>query len=199
MLLQSPLPPYSRADGFWCTESDFEKLAGVIEAESGYTDGHVENPSYKQVSAGGTGHTEGVLVTYDPDVVSYEELVEYFWPTIDPTQADAQFCDHGSQYRSAIYYDSPEEKSIVEASLAKLQASKPFSAAIVTQIGPRSKFYLAEDYHQNYYKKNPIRIQLLPKGLWTRSTFRKFVGRVSSSLTQDHFTRAAAQVDPRIN
>ncbi|HAY44917.1 MAG TPA: peptide-methionine (S)-S-oxide reductase, partial [Gammaproteobacteria bacterium] len=106
---------------FWCTESDFEKLAGVIEAESGYTDGHVENPSYKQVSAGGTGHTEGVLVTYDPDVVSYEELVEYFWPTIDPTQADAQFCDHGSQYRSAIYYDSPEEKSIVEASLAKLQ------------------------------------------------------------------------------
>ena len=149
---------------FWCTESDFEKLAGVIEAESGYTDGHVENPSYKQVSAGGTGHTEGVLVTYDPDVVSYEELVEYFWPTIDPTQADAQFCDHGSQYRSAIYYDSPEEKSIGEASLAKLQASKPFSAAIVTQIGPRSKFYLAEDYHQNYYKKNPIRYNYYRKG-----------------------------------
>ncbi|MDG2087997.1 MAG: peptide-methionine (S)-S-oxide reductase MsrA [Arenicellaceae bacterium] len=142
---------------FWCTESDFEKLAGVIEAESGYTDGQVENPTYKQVSAGRTGHTEAVLVTYDPAVVSYAELVEYFWPTIDPTQADAQFCDRGSQYRSAIYYETSEEKSIVEASLASLQTSKPFSAEIVTQIGQRSQFYQAEDYHQDYYKKNPIR------------------------------------------
>jgi peptide-methionine (S)-S-oxide reductase len=142
---------------FWCTESDFEKLVGIIEAESGYTDGQVENPTYKQVSAGRTGHTEAVLVTYDPDVVSYAELVEYFWPTIDPTQVDAQFCDNGSQYRSAIYYETSEEKSIVEASLASLQTSKPFSAEIVTQIGQRSQFYQAEDYHQDYYKKNPIR------------------------------------------
>ena len=142
---------------FWCTESDFEKLVGIIEAESGYTDGQVENPTYKQVSAGRTGHTEAVLVTYDPDVVSYAELVEYFWPTIDPTQVDAQFCDNGSQYRSAIYYETSEEKAIVEASLASLQTSKPFSAEIVTQIGQRSQFYQAEDYHQDYYKKNPIR------------------------------------------
>jgi peptide-methionine (S)-S-oxide reductase len=149
---------------FWCTESDFEKLPGVIEAESGYTDGQQENPTYKQVSAGRTGHTEAVLVTYDPDLVSYAELVEYFWPTIDPTQANAQFCDHGSQYRSAIYYDSPEEKSIVEASLANLQTSKPFSEEIVTQIGQRSQFYQAEDYHQDYYKKNPIRYNYYRKG-----------------------------------
>ncbi|MBT5032775.1 MAG: peptide-methionine (S)-S-oxide reductase MsrA [Proteobacteria bacterium] len=142
---------------FWCTESDFEKLNGVIKAESGYTDGHVKNPTYRQVSAGGTGHTEAVQVTYDPDIVSYRELVEYFWPTIDPTQADAQFCDHGSQYRSAIFYQTAEEKAIVETSLAKLETTKPFAARIVTQLAQRSEFYMAEDYHQDYYKKNPIR------------------------------------------
>jgi peptide-methionine (S)-S-oxide reductase len=97
-------------------------------------------------------------------VVSYAELVEYFWPSIDPTQADAQFCDHGSQYRSAIYYETPEEKSIVESSLANLQNSKPFDANIVTQIGQRSQFYQAEDYHQDYYKKNPIRYNYYRRG-----------------------------------
>ena len=149
---------------FWCTEADFEKVDGVIKAESGYTDGHVKNPNYRQVTSGRTGHTEAVLVTYDPDKVSYAELVEYFWPTIDPTQANAQFCDKGSQYRSAIFWETPEEKAIVEASLAKLQASKPFSEDIVTEISRRDTFWMAEEYHQDYYKKNPIRYRFYRRG-----------------------------------
>ena len=139
---------------FWCTESDFEKLDGIVGAVSGYTAGHVDNPTYRQVSSGSTGHTEAVEVTYNPAVVSYGELVEFFWRTIDPTQVNAQFCDHGTQYRTAIYYQNEEEKEILTASRRKLEQDKPFDAPIVTEIEPRDKFWIAESYHQDYYKEH---------------------------------------------
>jgi peptide-methionine (S)-S-oxide reductase len=141
---------------FWCTESDFEKVPGVISAESGYTAGKTANPTYEQVSNGGTGHTEAVRVTFDPKKVSYEALLEYFWKTIDPTVKDEQFCDRGSQYRSAIFYDTLEQKLLIEASRAALLKAGVVKV-IHTEISARTMFYLAEDYHQDYYKKNPIR------------------------------------------
>jgi len=141
---------------FWCTESDFEKLPGVIAAESGYTGGKVVNPSYESVSAGATGHTEAVRVTYDPDKVTYTQLVEYFWRTIDPTEKDRQFCDVGNQYRSGIYWGSEAERIVAEASKVALFKSGQFKD-IYTEVKRADPFYLAEDYHQDYYKKNPVR------------------------------------------
>ena len=141
---------------FWCTESDFEKLPGVVAAESGYTGGKTANPSYEAVSAGHTGHTEAVRVTYDPDKVSYAQLVEFFWRTIDPTEKDRQFCDVGDQYRSGIYWGTDAERQVAEASLAKLKASGRFKN-IYTEVKKADPFYVAEDYHQDYYKKNSVR------------------------------------------
>lgn len=141
---------------FWCIEKDFEKLQGVIEVESGYTAGKTAKPTYEQVSAGRTGHTEAVRVHYDPSKVSYAQLVEYFWRHIDPTVKDQQFCDHGTQYRSGIYWQNPEERKAVETSLEQLKKSGRFQQ-IHTEIAPASTFWLAEDYHQDYYKKNPVR------------------------------------------
>lgn len=141
---------------FWCTESDFEKVAGVLDAESGYIGGKTANPTYEQVSAGGTGHTEAVRVTYDAARVSYAQLVEFFWRTIDPTVKDRQFCDTGSQYRSAIFWQSEAERKIAEQSRDALLATGRFKT-IHTEIAQTSAFYPAEEYHQSYYKKNPIR------------------------------------------
>lgn len=141
---------------FWCTESDFEKLPGVIAAESGYTAGKVPNPTYEAVSAGQTGHTEAVRVTYDPAKVTYSQLVEYFWKTIDPSEKDKQFCDSGSQYRSGIYWGSEAERQIAVASRDALLKTGRFQI-IHTELAPASTFYLAEAYHQDYYKKNPVR------------------------------------------
>lgn len=141
---------------FWCTESDFEKLPGVIAAESGYTGGKVAKPSYESVSSGSTGHTEAVRVTYDPDKVTYAQLVEYFWRTIDPTEKDRQFCDMGNQYRTGIYWGSEAERAVAEASKAALLKSGQLKE-IYTEIKHADPFYLAEDYHQDYYKKNPVR------------------------------------------
>ncbi len=141
---------------FWCTESDFEKLPGVVQAESGYTGGKAANPTYESVSAGSTGHTEAVRVTYDPAKVTYAQLVEYFWRTIDPTEKDRQFCDVGNQYRSGIYWGSEAERTAAQASLAALQKSGQFKT-IYTEVLPATPFYLAEDYHQDYAKKNPVR------------------------------------------
>jgi peptide-methionine (S)-S-oxide reductase len=141
---------------FWCTESDFEKFPGVISAESGYIGGKTVNPTYEQVSAGRTGHTEAVRVVYDPSKVSYSALLEYFWKTIDPTVKDQQFCDHGSQYRSAIFYENDAQRATIEASKAALLKAGPVKV-IQTEIAPTSTFYPAEEYHQDYYKKNPIR------------------------------------------
>jgi peptide-methionine (S)-S-oxide reductase len=141
---------------FWCVEKDFEKVPGVLEAVSGYTAGKTTNPTYEQVSNGHTGHTEAVRVSYDTTKVSYAQLVEYFWRHIDPTVKDRQFCDVGRQYRSGIYWQNEEERKVVEASHAALLKSGRFKA-IHTELAPASTFYLAEDYHQDYYKKNTVR------------------------------------------
>ena len=141
---------------FWCIEKDFEKLPGVIEVESGYTAGKTSNPSYEQVSSGSTGHTEAVRVIYDPKIVSYPQLVDYFWRHIDPTVKDRQFCDVGSQYRSGIYWANETERKAAESSRDTLIKSGKFKT-IHTQLAPATTFWLAETYHQDYYKKNPIR------------------------------------------
>jgi len=141
---------------FWCTEADFEKMPGVISAESGYLGGHKANPTYEEVSAGGTGHTEAVRVVYDPTKISYAQLVERFWRTIDPTVKDRQFCDSGNQYRSAIFWQNEIERGIAEKSRDALLASGQFKN-IHTEIARSAPFYPAEEYHQDYYKKNPVR------------------------------------------
>jgi peptide-methionine (S)-S-oxide reductase len=141
---------------FWCIEKDFEKLPGVIEVESGYTAGKTPNPSYEQVSSGSTGHAEAVRVIYDPKTVSYPQLVDYFWRHIDPTVKDRQFCDVGTQYRSGIYWASEAERKAAEASRDALIKSGKFKT-IHTELAPASTFWLAETYHQDYYKKNPLR------------------------------------------
>ena len=142
---------------FWCMEPPFDKLDGVLSTTSGYTDGHRKNPTYEEVSAGGTGHTEAIQIEYDPTKISYAQLLEVVWKNIDPTTRDSQFCDHGSQYRSGIYYHNEAQRVAAEASLKALQQNKPFEAAIVTELDAASTFYPAEDYHQDYYLKNPIR------------------------------------------
>jgi methionine-S-sulfoxide reductase len=142
---------------FWCVEETFEKVPGVISAVSGYTGGHVPNPTYLQVSHEDTGHAEAVRVTYDPARVSYAQLVDWFWRNIDPTQADGQFCDLGSSYRSAIFVHDDGQRKIAEAAKRALQASGRFKQPIVTEIAAAGPFYAAEDYHQGYYKKNPYR------------------------------------------
>jgi peptide-methionine (S)-S-oxide reductase len=142
---------------FWCTEADFDKIDGVVSTTSGYIGGRKINPTYQEVSAGSTGHTEAVKVEFDPARVSYAQLLEKFWPTIDPTVKDQQFCDVGSQYRSGIYPLNEQQLKAAEASKAALQKSKPFSQPIVTEVVLAGTFYPAEDYHQDYYLKNPIR------------------------------------------
>jgi peptide-methionine (S)-S-oxide reductase len=141
---------------FWCVEADFEKLPGVIAAESGYTGGRTANPTYEQVSAGGTGHTEAVRLTYDPSKVSYPALLDYFWRHIDPTVKDKQFCDAGTQYRSAIYYQNETEHAAILASKAAILKGGKIKE-VFTEIAPATRFYAAEEYHQDYYKKNPLR------------------------------------------
>src|SRR6185295_12639032 len=141
---------------FWCTEQAFEKVPGVLLAVSGYTGGKLKNPSYEQVSSGLTGHAEAVLVTFDPSKVSYDTLLETFWLNHDPTTKDRQFCDAGTQYRPGIFYTSDEQKRLAEASKAKWDADKPFRQPIVTEITKAGEFYPAEEYHQDYYKKNPL-------------------------------------------
>lgn len=142
---------------FWCMEPPFDELDGVSSTISGYTGGHVENPSYEQVSAGGTGHTEAMQVTYDPDVVSYETLLDVYWHNIDPLDAGGQFCDRGSSYRSAIFVHTPEQRELAEASKQSIAESGQLNGEIVTPIQEASTFYPAEEYHQNYYDKNPLR------------------------------------------
>jgi len=149
---------------FWCMEGPFDKLQGVTSTTSGYTGGHTENPTYKQTSTGKTGHTEAVQIVYDPEQVSYEKLLDVFWHNIDPTTADQQFCDRGSQYRSEIFYHNDEQKQQAEASKAALDKNKPFEESIVTEISKASTFYAAEDYHQDYYKKNPVRYRYYRHG-----------------------------------
>ena len=142
---------------FWCTEADFEKVPGVVDAVSGYIGGRVANPTYEQVSAGRTGHREAVQVFYDPKRVSYAQLLDVFWRNVDPVDARGQFCDKGEQYTSAIYVAGPEERRQAEASKQALAQSGRIKGTIVTAIVDATTFYKAEEYHQAYYKKNPIR------------------------------------------
>ena len=149
---------------FWCMESDFEKVSGVVEAVSGYTGGQKQNPTYEEVSAGGTGHAEAVQVTYDPAKITYKELLDVFWRHVDPTDAGGQFVDRGSQYRTAIFYHDEEQKRIAEDSREQMEKSGRFSAPIVTEIVPLTEFYPAEDYHQDYYRHNPLRYRFYRLG-----------------------------------
>jgi peptide-methionine (S)-S-oxide reductase len=142
---------------FWCEEAAFDSLPGVTAVVSGYTGGMKTNPTYEEVSAGGTGHAESVQVTFDPAKVTYQKLLEVFWHNVDPLTANAQFCDHGSQYRSAIFYLDETQKQLAEASKAALEKSGRFKQPIVTEITQASAFWPAEDYHQQYHLKNPLR------------------------------------------
>lgn len=158
-----PAPPTKTAVAvfaggcFWCMEPPYDKLPGVISTISGYTGGRIANPSYEQVSAGGTGHAEAVQVRYDPTRVSYATLLDVFWRNVDPVAVDRQFCDVGSQYRSAIFPATAEQRRLAEASKRTLESSGRFDRPIATRIEPASTFHPAEAYHQDYYTKNPVR------------------------------------------
>ncbi len=142
---------------FWCMEPPFEKLPGVISTTVGYTGGTVSHPTYEQVSAGGTGHAESVRVVYDPEKIRYEQLLDVFWHNVDPVTRDAQFCDHGGQYRTAIFVTDDEQRSQALASKRALEDSKKLPGPIVTEIVTAGEFWPAEEYHQRYHEKNPIR------------------------------------------
>ncbi|WP_280770954.1 peptide-methionine (S)-S-oxide reductase MsrA [Salipaludibacillus daqingensis] len=140
---------------FWCMVEPFDELPGIIDVLSGYTGGHVKKPTYKQVKQGMSGHYEAVQIIYDPDVFSYQKLLDLYWPQIDPTDDGGQFIDRGSQYRTAIFYEDEEQKQLAEQSLLKVEEKGPFTSPIVTKILPLSTFYSAESEHQSFYKKNP--------------------------------------------
>ncbi|MGA7104193.1 MAG: peptide-methionine (S)-S-oxide reductase MsrA [Candidatus Deferrimicrobiaceae bacterium] len=142
---------------FWCMEAPFDKLPGVISVTSGYTGGKQKNPTYQQVSSGGTGHAEAVQIVFDPSKIGYGKLLDIYWRNTDPTVTDRQFCDKGSQYRPAIFYHGDEQRLLAQKSKEELEKTKPFKEPIRTEITPAGEFYPAEEYHQHYYKKNPIR------------------------------------------
>jgi peptide-methionine (S)-S-oxide reductase len=145
---------------FWCMQPPFEKLPGVLSTTVGYTGGHTKNPSYEEVSAGGTGHAESVQIVYDPRKITYEQLLDVFWHNIDPLTRDAQFCDHGHQYRSAIFVHDDAQRRLAEESKRRLEESKRFDRPIVTEIVAATDFYPAEEYHQRYHEKNPVRYKV---------------------------------------
>lgn len=159
---------------FWCTESDFDKVPGVLSTTSGYVGGRVENPTYEQVSGGGTGHIESVQVVYDPRRVSYPALVDHFFRTIDPLDGGGQFCDRGSQYRSAIFVADEQQRRVAEEIKMKLAQALP--KPIATDILPAARFYPAEDYHQDYYKKNPVRYRFYRLNCGRDSRLKKVWG-----------------------
>ncbi|MEE9380884.1 MAG: peptide-methionine (S)-S-oxide reductase MsrA [Hyphomonadaceae bacterium] len=158
---------------FWCVESDFDKVDGVLETISGYTGGTLDNPTYKQVSYEDTGHYEAVKIVYDPATVSYNELLDYFWRHVDPTDADGQFCDRGESYRTAIFVGSENERVQAAASKATLDGSGVLEAPVVTPVITASEFYAAEDYHQDYYTKNPIRYRYYRNACGRDRTIRR--------------------------
>ena len=147
---------------FWCMEAPFDEIEGVVSTTSGYTAGRVEDPTYEQVSSGGTGHAEAVQIVYDPEAVSYEELLHVFWRNVDPTDAGGQFCDRGSQYRTGIWFHDEEQKRLAEAS--KKEVARQLGQEVVTEIEPAVPFYPAEDYHQDFYDKSPVRYKVYRTG-----------------------------------
>lgn len=146
---------------FWCIEADYEKLHGVIDVVSGYSGGKLKDPDYKQVSSGNSGHIEVVQIYFDKNIISYNEILHFFWRHIDPTRNDGQFCDQGPQYRPAIFYANDAQKIIAKTSISKTKKEKPFSEPLKVELIVATKFYPAEDYHQDYYKKNPIAINFI--------------------------------------
>lgn len=147
---------------FWCVESDFDHVKGVVETVSGFAGGKVENPGYKQVVSGGTGHAEAVEITYDADIVTYDTLLHLFWRSVDPTDAGGQFCDRGDSYRTEVFVNSDQERK--KATASKAAAQKDLGQKVVTQISELDKFYPAEKYHQNFYRKSPVRYKAYRKG-----------------------------------
>jgi peptide-methionine (S)-S-oxide reductase len=178
---QAPKPAVAKATFaggcFWCMEPPYDKLPGVISTTSGYIGGQKANPTYEEVSSGRTGHTEAVQVVYDPKKVSYEQLLDVFWHNIDPTVKNQQFCDVGSQYRTGIFYHDDEQRRLAEASNAALEKSKPFKAPIVTEITRAGEFYPAEEYHQDYYLKNPVRYKFYRNGCGRDARLEQLWGR----------------------
>jgi len=181
------LAPWAAAQGtakaifaggcFWCVEADFDKVPGVVSTTSGYIGGKVANPTYQQVVTKTTGHAEAVEIVFDPAKVSYEQLLEHFWRTIDPTTKDRQFCDAGTPYRTAIFALDAAQLKAAQASMAALEKSKPFPEPIVTQIALAGPFYVAEDYHQDYYKKNPVRYQYYRSGCGRDARLKQLWGK----------------------
>lgn len=165
---------------FWCVESDFDKVDGVVATISGYTGGTVENPTYKQVTYKDTGHYEAVEVTYDPSVVSYDELVSFFFRHIDPTDADGQFCDTGDSYRTAVFVGSLEERAVARDEVTEIDQSGRFDEPIVTEVLDLGTFYLAEDYHQDYYQKNPVKYQYYRTACGRDKTVKALWGEAES-------------------
>ena len=171
---------------FWCVEEAFDKVPGVIDVVSGFTGGKAANPSYEQVMTKSTGHAEAVQVTYDPAKVKYDQLVDWFWRNIDPVDASGQFCDKGSPYRSAIFYHDAEQKKVADDTKKKLETSGRFKQPIVTEIKPAGAFYLAEDYHQDYHKKNSNRYQFYKYGCGRAQRLEQIWGKATPppNLTQ---------------
>jgi peptide-methionine (S)-S-oxide reductase len=165
---------------FWCMEPPFDQLDGVISTTSGYSGGTLKDPSYKQVSHGGTGHAEVVQVIYDPKRVSYAELLDVFWHNIDPTRIDGQFCDGGDQYRSEIFYHDAEQKQLADQSKAALVELNPFKKPVLTRVTQASTFYPAEDYHQDYYMKNPVRYKFYRYGCGRDVRLEELWGKTST-------------------
>ncbi|MCK0506388.1 peptide-methionine (S)-S-oxide reductase MsrA [Aromatoleum anaerobium] len=170
---------------FWCMEPPFDRLDGVVSTTSGYTGGHVPNPGYEAVSSGRTGHAEAVQIEYDPTKVSYEQLLDVFWRNIDPTDPGGQFCDRGSQYRAQIFYQGDEQRAAAERSRAALIANKPFAQQVVTEIVPAMKFYPAEEYHQDYYQKNPLRYKFYRHGCGRDQRLEALWGAAGNKETKE--------------
>ena len=168
---------------FWCMEGPFDILNGVISTTSGYIGGQKKDPTYQEVSSGRTGHTEAVEIAYDPSKVSVEKLLDVFWHNIDPTVKDQQFCDHGSQYRSGIFYVDDVQKKAAELSKAALEKSTPFKGPFVTEVTAATQFYPAEDYHQDYYIKNPVRYKFYRAGCGRDSRLKELWGDAAGKGT----------------
>ena len=165
---------------FWCVEEVYDKIPGVISTVSGYMGGHVKNPTYEQVSTARTGHAEVVQIEYDPSKVTYARLLEVFWRNIDPTQKDGQFCDHGPQYRSGIFYHNDEQKRLAEGSRLNLSKNKPFKGEIVTEITRAAEFYPAEGYHQDFHTKSPTRYKFYKSGCGRDARLQQLWGKPAS-------------------
>jgi len=161
---------------FWCMEPPFDALDGVISTTSGYTGGNKRDPSYEDVSGGTTGHAEAVQLVYDPNKVSYETLLDVFWHNVDPTRNDRQFCDQGFQYRPAIFYHNEHQRRLADQSKKKIEATKTFPETIVTPVVPATAFYPAEAYHQDYYRKNPLRYKFYRSGCGRDERLRELWG-----------------------